>query len=114
MPATPTVLGDPQTNPGGPPGPAPPGMVWVPGGTFWMGSDEFDDARPVHKVYVDGFWMDRTEVTNAQFQKFVAATGYVTTAEKTPDRKQFPDAAPEDLKPFSIVFTWRMAWALTK
>src|SRR5262249_966879 len=66
-----------------PPGPAPEGMVWVPGGVFWMGSDhdEFKDARPVHKVYVDGFWMDTTEVTNEQFAKFVAATGYVTVVE---------------------------------
>ena len=45
---------------------APPGMVWVPGGEFWMGTEEehMPDARPVHRVYVDGFWMDRTEVTN--------------------------------------------------
>jgi formylglycine-generating enzyme required for sulfatase activity len=80
-------------------------MVWVPGGVFFMGSSQFDDAQPVHKVQVDGFWMDRTEVTNAQFARFVEATGYLTIAEKTPDKSQFPDAAPEDLKPFSIVFT---------
>jgi formylglycine-generating enzyme required for sulfatase activity len=41
------------------------------------------DARPIHRVHVDGFWMDRTEVTNAQFARFVAATGYVTVAERT-------------------------------
>src|SRR5262249_30392692 len=52
---------------GSPPGPAPEGMVWVPPGWFWMGSDEFEDARPVHRVWVDGFWMDRYEVTNEQF-----------------------------------------------
>jgi formylglycine-generating enzyme required for sulfatase activity len=64
------------------PTPAPAGMVWIPGGAFWMGSDEFADARPVHKVRVDGFWMDRTEVTNAQFARFVDATRYVTVAER--------------------------------
>jgi len=84
------VLGPVQTNSSTPPGPAPEGMVWVPGGTFWMGSMEFPDANPVHKVYVDGFWMDRTEVTNAQFAKFVAATKYVTVAERPLDPKKFP------------------------
>src|SRR5262245_60949106 len=59
----------------GGPGPAPEGMVWVPGGEFWMGSEAFDDAQPVHKARVDGFWMDKTEVTNAQFAAFVEATG---------------------------------------
>src|SRR5688500_9707602 len=47
-----------------PPGPSPEGMVWIPGGEFWMGADEFPDAQPWHRVYVDAFWMDRTEVTN--------------------------------------------------
>src|SRR5207244_5318854 len=64
----------------------------------------FADAEPVHKVYVDGFWMDRTEVTNTQFEKFVQATGYVTVAERKPSAKDFPQAAPEDLVPASIVF----------
>jgi formylglycine-generating enzyme required for sulfatase activity len=73
-------------------------MVWIPGGTFWMGSDDFDDARPRHKVYVDGFWMDRTETTNAQFAAFVKATGYVTVAERPPDLNKFPDLRPEALK----------------
>jgi formylglycine-generating enzyme required for sulfatase activity len=54
-----------------PPGPAPEGMVWIPGGEFSMGADEFPDAQPWHRVRVDGFWMDRTEVTNEQFAKFV-------------------------------------------
>src|SRR5918992_2321294 len=60
------------------PAPAPDGMVWVPGGTFWMGCDGcgMPDALPVHLVSVDGFWMDRTPVTNAEFQRFVAATRY--------------------------------------
>src|SRR5712672_4857691 len=68
-----------------PPGAAPEGMAWIPGGEFSMGSDVAGeslcalpgvtrDAQPVHRVYVDGFWMDRTEVTNAQFQAFVRAT----------------------------------------
>src|SRR5438552_278942 len=65
------------------------GMVWIPGGVFWMGSDEFPHAKPVHKVYVDGFWMDKTEVTNEQFAKFVEATGYVTLVERWPDVKNF-------------------------
>src|SRR5213083_751369 len=62
------------------PGPIPGGMVWVPSGEFWMGSDEpnFRDALPWHRVYVDGFWMDKTEVTNEEFTRFVTATGYVT------------------------------------
>src|SRR5262249_25765217 len=86
---------------------APPGMVWIPGGTFWMGADEgtMKDAGPVHEVMVDGFWMDRTEVTNRQFAEFVKATGYVTVAERPPDPKDFPDAPPEKLVPGSLVFT---------
>ncbi len=72
-----------------------------------MGSDEvrFPDAGPVHKVYVDGFWMDRTTVTNEQFAKFVQATGYVTTAERWADQAQYPDAPPEMLRPGAPVFT---------
>ena len=82
-------------------------MVRIPGGEFWMGSDHADmeDARPVHRVYVDAFLMDRTEVTNDQFAAFVAATGYLTVAERTPDPKDFPGAKPEDLVPGSVVFT---------
>src|SRR5207247_748077 len=61
----------PKLNPPYPPGPAPLGMVWIPGGTFWMGCDrnEMSDARPWHLAYVDGFWMDRTEVTNEEFAR---------------------------------------------
>jgi formylglycine-generating enzyme required for sulfatase activity len=83
-------LGPAQINPSGPPAPALEGMVWIPGGTFWMGSDEFADAKPIHKVYVDGFWMDRTEVTNEQFARFVQATGHVTVVERPPDPGKFP------------------------
>src|SRR5205807_1778692 len=83
---------------------APEGMVWVPGGEFSMGavvngegSHEMpmasNDSQPVHRVYVDGFWMDATPVTNAQFEKFVRATGYVTIAERTPTEEEFEFAA---------------------
>src|SRR5678815_1653106 len=83
------------------------GMVWIPGGTFWMGCDEcgMPDALPVHQVSVDGFWMDATPVTNAEFEKFVTATGYLTIAERPPDPKDFPGAPPEMLVPGSAVFT---------
>src|SRR6185295_3181201 len=80
-----------------PPGPAPEGMVWIPGGEFWMGAEEFSDAQPWHRVSVDGFWMDKTEVTNDQFAKFVKATKYVTLAEKAPRAEDFPGAPPENL-----------------
>src|SRR5207249_850013 len=63
------------------------------------------DALPVHRVYVDGFWMDATEVTNAQFERFVKATGYVTVAERTPTRDEFPDAPAANLVAGSTVFT---------
>src|SRR6267142_5512462 len=67
------------------PGPRPAaGFTWIPGGSFWMGSEEpnMPDARPLHRVYVDGFWMNETEVTNEQFSKFAKSTGYVTVAER--------------------------------
>ena len=63
------------------------------------------DSRPVHRVYVDGFWMDATEVTNAQFADFVKATGYVTVAERTPRAEDFPARKPEDLVPGSVMFS---------
>lgn len=78
------------------------GMVFIKGGTFTMGGDNNQasaDEFPKHKVQVDGFWMDATEVTNAQFQKFVEATNYVTTAEKKPDweemKKTLPPGTPK-------------------
>ena len=99
-----------------PPGAAPEGMVWVPPGTFSMGGDgpqTRPDELPKHTVRVGGFWMDATEVTNAQFQTFVEATGYVTTAEKAADwaelKAQSPPGTPkppdEMLAPGSLVFT---------
>src|SRR5262249_12043278 len=87
-------LGPIAINSAKPPGPAPDGMVWIPGGVFWMGSPDFPDAQPVHKVYVDGFWMDKTEVTNEQFAKFIAATGYVTVVERWPDQERFKGFDP--------------------
>ena len=85
----------------------PPGMVWVPGGTFWRGSDnpKMHDAQPMHQVAVDGFWMDRTAVTNEQFARFVQETGYVTIAERIPEAKDFPGAPPENLVAGGVVFT---------
>lgn len=94
----------------------PPGMVWIPGGEFVMGTDGAEapgTEQPAHRVYVDGFWMDEHEVTNAQFAEFVEATGYVTTAEKPPDweelKKSLPPGTPkppeEKLVPGSLVFT---------
>ena len=90
--------------------PAPPktheGMALIPGGSFMMGSadPQFYDARPVHKVTLDPFWMDETEVTNAQFLEFVEATGYQTVAELSPDPSEFPGVPPDKLVPGSIVF----------
>ena len=88
-----------------PAGPAPEGMVWIPGGKFWMGSnDGAADEQPSHEVEVGGFWMDQYEMTNAQFMKFVKATGYKTVAEQRPDPKKYPDAPKDKLIPFSAVF----------
>ncbi len=94
---------------------SPPGMVWIPGGEFTMGSSAEiarPDEKPTHRVRVDGFWIDTTEVTNKQFREFVEATGYVTTAEKAPDLReimaQLPPGTPppsaDMLVPGSIVF----------
>ena len=71
------------------------GMLYVPGGTFRMGSDRhYPEEAPSHRVTVDGFWIDKTPVTNGQFRKFVNATGYVTFAELTPKAEDYPDALP--------------------
>jgi formylglycine-generating enzyme required for sulfatase activity len=80
-------------------------MVWVPGGTFQMGDARFyPEERPVHRVSVGGFWMDAHTVTNAQFRRFVAATGYVTVAERPLDPGAYPGADPALLQPGSLVF----------
>jgi formylglycine-generating enzyme len=100
------------------PAPASPpaGMVWIPGGEFSMGAQEAEsmndvgmkatlDSRPVHRVYVDGFWMDKTDVINSQFSRFVKATGYVTVAERKPRAEDFPGAPPENLVAGAVVFS---------
>jgi formylglycine-generating enzyme len=80
-------------------------MVWVSGGTFQMGSDDFyPEERPVHRVAVDGFWMDEHPVTNAEFRRFVEETGYVTVAERPPDPKHYPGVDSALLVPGSLVF----------
>lgn len=91
------------------------GMVWIPGGEFMIGTNDdeaYSPEKPGHPVKVDGFWMDITEVTNAEFQKFVNATGYITVAENVPDwdelKKQLPPGTPrpdpKDLVPASLVY----------
>jgi formylglycine-generating enzyme len=80
-------------------------MSWIPGGTFRMGSDDFyPEERPVHRVTVDGFWMDRHLVTVAQFQQFVKATEYVTVAERPLDAIEYPGVDPDRLVPGSLTF----------
>ena len=91
-------------------GPAAPGgpvknMVWVPGGSFLMGSESFyPEERPVRRAEIDGFWMDEHLVTAAEFRRFVRETGYVTVAERPLDAAQYPDADPDLLHPGSLVF----------
>ena len=108
---TPTI-----PNPSPAPSPAPPGMVWIPGGEFSMGSDDTGeafcqvpgvtrDAQPIHRVAVDGFWMDATEVTNAEFAAFVKATGYVTVPERAPSADEVPGVPRASLVAGSAVFT---------
>ncbi|HEY1545808.1 MAG TPA: formylglycine-generating enzyme family protein [Xanthobacteraceae bacterium] len=81
-------------------------MVFVPGGTYRMGSDRhYPEEAPAHRVTVDGFFIDRTPVTNRAFRRFVNATGYVTLAEIQPDAKDYPGALPHMLKAGSLVFT---------
>lgn len=80
-------------------------MVWVPGGSFLMGSEDFyPEEAPVRRVEVDGFWMDDHPVTVTEFRRFVKATGYVTVAERALDPGQYPDADPALLHPGSLVF----------
>lgn len=96
----------PVTTEAAPPGPPPAReMIWIPGGTFLMGSnDHYPEEAPVHPVTVSGFWIDRTQVTNAAFRRFVKAAGYVTVAERVPDAADYPGALPEMLVAGSITF----------
>ena len=114
--AAPAAFAPTQANATDARGQAPDGMVWIPGGEFSMGAAEppamddvgmkaTTDSRPIHRVYVDGFWMDATEVTNAQFAAFVKATGYVTVAEKAPRPEDFPGVPRENLVAGSVIFT---------
>ncbi len=81
------------------------GMVWIPGGTFLMGSDHhYPEERPSHQVKIDGFWIDHSPVTNRQFQRFIKETGYITMAERSPKPEDYPGALPELLVPGSLVF----------
>jgi formylglycine-generating enzyme len=80
-------------------------MVWIPGGTFIMGSDKhYPEEAPAHEATVDGFWMDQHTVTNEEFRKFVEATKHVTFAERPPKAEDYPGAKPELLVPASVVF----------
>ena len=100
------------------------GMIRIPAGTFRMGSDRhYAEEKPAHSVSVDSFWIDPTPVTNAQFRKFVEATGWVTWAEIAPDAKDYPGALPHMLKAGGLVFTpprgpvdledWSQWWRFT-
>ena len=89
--------------PGAPPVP---GMAWIPGGELAMGSNaHYPEEAPVHRVRVDGFWIDPCPVTNRQYALFVEQTRYATVAERPLDPADFPGAPPENLVPGSLVFT---------
>ena len=82
-----------------------PGMIWIPGGTFRMGSDKhYPEERPIHRVTVDGFWIDPHPVTNDRFARFVQETGHATFAESVPKAEDYPGALPELLFAGSLVF----------
>jgi formylglycine-generating enzyme len=100
-------------------------MARIPGGTFRMGSnDHYPEEAPVHRVTVDGFWIDRTPVTNRQFKAFVKATGHKTDAEIPPDPKDYPGALSEMIYAGSLVFVppasvvdlrdWSQWWTFMK
>src|SRR4051794_17348273 len=87
-------------------GPAAADMIWIEGGVFRMGSDRhYPEEAPVHRVAVDGFWIDRTPVTNRQFKDFVRATGHVTVAEIVPKAEDYPGALPHMIYAGSLTFT---------
>jgi sulfatase modifying factor 1 len=80
-------------------------MVWIPGGTFLMGSEKhYPEEAPSHPATVEGFWIDRYVITNEQFGRFVEATGHITSAERPPNPDDYPGALPELLEPASVVF----------
>ena len=88
-------------------------MVLVPGGSFTMGTDELQlagqpvrsgaEESPPHRVILESFYMDETEVTNAQFKTFIEETEYVTLAERPFKKEDYPKAKPEDLVPAAFV-----------
>jgi len=81
-------------------------LVTIPAGRFWMGSDgHYAEERPAHERSVAAFGLERHPVTNAQFAEFVAATSWVTVAERAPDPADFPGADPATVVPGSVVFT---------
>ena len=115
-PSKPPTFGPTVPNTAPAPWAAPAGMVWISGGEFSMGAPDSPgdgevgmqatrDSRPIHRVYVDGFFMDKTDVTNAEFAKFVKATRYVTVAERKPKQEDYPTAPAENLVAGSVVFT---------
>jgi formylglycine-generating enzyme len=96
---------DPAPDPAAPAMSSADGMVWIPGGTFLMGSDRhYAEEAPAHPVTIGGFWIEPCPVTNRRFGRFVHKTGYVTVAEQAPDPADYPGARPELLVAFSAVF----------
>jgi formylglycine-generating enzyme required for sulfatase activity len=80
-------------------------MVWIDGCAFTMGSDShYPEERPSRAAHVEGFWIDRTPVTNQEFGRFVEATGHITFAEQAPLAEDYPGAPPENLQAGSMVF----------
>jgi formylglycine-generating enzyme required for sulfatase activity len=80
-------------------------FVWIPPQTTTLGSDaHYAEETPTHEATVDGFWMQTHQVTNAEFAEFVAATKYLTVAERPPNPDDYPGAPPENLQPASMVF----------
>src|SRR6185436_9786379 len=80
-------------------------MAWIPGGSFAMGSnDHYPEEAPVHRVELDGFFIDRSPVTNREFARFVEETGHVTFAELPPVPADYPGALPDMLYAGSLVF----------
>src|SRR5262249_57836052 len=100
-PARTGAAADPAAAPGAAPAP---GMVWIPGGEFTMGSDDhYPEEAPAHRVAVGGFWMDRCTVTNDDFARFVTASGHTTVAERVPEAADYPRALPDMLVAASTV-----------